>query len=351
VFVGDASTDGGTYLLLVRQALARAGRPVPACVNAGVSMDTARGTRQRLGRDVFPHRPTLVALSAGVSDALRNVAPADYEAEVRAIAAQLRAKGIPLLLMTTGSLGPGQAKAEARLADYNAILHRLAGELGCPVADVNRRMRAARAAGLAVVEGDNINPTYEGQRQIARAVLDALHCADVPVPNELVVGPMPGILTGWRVRVAPGKKPGPDERLVAGPEPDAAGWTTYTLPEEGPAATWWFEQERKRGFALSLGKRLGPAKAYQGVSSLEADGPKTVFILTGGDLQGVWLNGRRVYRNDGWTGWHAGKERVPVRLRAGRNVIVIETGATFFLSVTDHAETPEERPQPPAGAG
>ncbi len=69
VFVGDSSTDGNTYLLLIRQALARAGRPVPLCVNAGVSMDTARGMRQRLERDVFAHRPTLVVLSAGIADA------------------------------------------------------------------------------------------------------------------------------------------------------------------------------------------------------------------------------------------------------------------------------------------
>src|SRR5262249_61711133 len=81
VFVGDSSTDGNTYLLLIRQGLAQAGRPVLLCVNAGVSVDTVRGVRQRLERDVFVHRPTLIVFSAGIVDAIRGVAPADYEGD------------------------------------------------------------------------------------------------------------------------------------------------------------------------------------------------------------------------------------------------------------------------------
>src|SRR5262249_26073993 len=87
VFAGDSSTDGNTYLLLIRQALAEAGRAVPGCINAGVSTDSMRGIRQRLERDVFVHRPTLVVVSAGTHDAIHKVPAADYEADVRAIAA------------------------------------------------------------------------------------------------------------------------------------------------------------------------------------------------------------------------------------------------------------------------
>jgi RNA polymerase sigma factor (sigma-70 family) len=345
VFAGDSSTDGNTYLMLIRQALARAGRPVPGCVNAGVSTDTMRGVRQRLERDVLAHRPTLVALSAGTHDAIQKVPAADYEADVRAIADQLQRRKVPLLLLTTGLLGGEFAKEEPRLEEYNAVLHRLAGEFGCRVADVNRHMKEARAAGRAVIEGDKVHPNYEGQRLIARAVLDALGHADVPVPKELAVSLMPGVLKEWWVRIAPaGQRL--DERLVAGLEPQGAGWTSYTLPAKGPAPNWWLEHERRRGFALALDKQLGKAQVYQGVSSLRADTPRRAFLHTGGHLENVWLNGLHVYRGRGWTGWHPGKERVPVRLRAGRNVVAIEAGADFFLSVTDEAELPQERPQP-----
>jgi RNA polymerase sigma factor (sigma-70 family) len=332
VFAGDSSTDGNTYLMLVRQGLARAGRPVPACINAGVSTDTARGIRQRLERDVFVHRPTLVAFSAGTHDAIYNVAPADYEADVRAIAAELRRQGVPMLLLTTGLLSGEFARFEPRLTEYNAVLHRLGREFGCRVADVNRRMQEARAAGLVVIEGDNVSPNQEGHRLIARAVLDALGHADVPVPRELEVGLLPGVLTEWRVRIAPGQAPLTDH-LVRALEPDGAGWTTWSLPEKGPERTWWREQERKRGFVLSLARGLGEAKVYQGVAWLEADRAKPAFLHTGGHLVSVWLNGERIYKAGGWTGWHAGKECLPVQLRRGRNVIVIESGAEFFLSI------------------
>jgi RNA polymerase sigma factor (sigma-70 family) len=336
VFVGDSSTDGGTYQLLLRQALARAGRPVPLCVNAGVSADTARGVRQRLERDVFVHRPTLVVFSAGVIDAIAGVTPAAYEADVRAVAAETKAKGAPLLLLTPGVLGPGYAEAEARLEGYIAALHRLAGEPGCRLADAHGLIRQARAAGRAVVEQDKTNPTFEGHRLIARALLDALGHADVPVPGELAARLLPGVLKEWRLRVAPGAL---DEQGVAALEPDGPGWTTCALPERGPAPTWWLEQERQRGFVLNLDQRLGKAMLYQGVASLQADRARTAVLHTGGEIQSVWLNGRCVHRQQGWTGWHPGKERLAVQLRAGRNVLVIETGVSFFLSVTDDLES------------
>ena len=50
----------------------------------------------------------------------------------------------------------------------------------------------------------------------------------------------------------------------------------------------------------------------------------------------MWLNGEKVYDiKERWTGWHAGKERVPVELRAGENTLAIEALDGFFVSLTD----------------
>src|SRR5262249_5443614 len=253
VFVGDSSTDGNTYQLLIRQALAEAGRPVPACINAGVAMDTAKGVRERLERDVFVHRPDLVVLSVGIADVLWGPSSPDYEADIRATIEQLQSKGVPVLILTTGLLGPDQAEAEARLEKNNALLLRLADETGCLVGDVNRAMENARAAGKDLVEADGCSPTFEGHRLIARTVLDALRRGDVTVPRELLVGEMPVIVKEWRLQVSPMAEPGLDAKQVAALDPEGADWTTYTLPEKGPADKWWDEQERKRGFAFSLG--------------------------------------------------------------------------------------------------
>jgi lysophospholipase L1-like esterase len=333
VFLGDSITDGHTYPLLLRQALAEAGARVPVCINAGVGGDTAQGMRKRLQRDVLPHRPTLVALSAGINDALHKVKPADYEADVAAIVEQLRSRHIPVLFLTTTILGPRHAEAEQRLAEYNASLHRLARKYGYRVAEVNQTMRRARDAGARLLEKDQVHLNPAGYRLLTRALLDALGQPKAAVPLALKLSLMPGVVRDWRIRPVPEKHPALDERTVAGLKPDDA-WKAYHLPEDRPQPAWWLDQERRRGFALSLYQLVGKGKSYQGMAVLEEKQPRAVYFNTGAQLETIWLNGKKIYQSQGWTGWHAGKERVPARLRAGRNVVVIETGPAFFLSVT-----------------
>ncbi len=333
VFLGDSITDGHTYPLLIRQALAEAGRPVPVCVNAGVAGDTARGMRQRIGRDVLVHHPTLVSLSVGVNDALHKVKPADYEADVTAIAEELKKHHIPMLFLTATVLGPKHAEAEKRLLEYNAILTRLARKYGYRVAPVHEAMNRARAAGAKLLEDDQVHLSFEGYRVMTRAILDALGHPRTAVPGQLKVGLMPGIVREWRIRSVPANQPALNESAVAKLRPDDA-WKPYTLPEKKPLPHWWLDQERRRGFAVALDKLVGPGPAYQGLATLDAQEPGQVFFNTGGSLKTIWLNGKRIFKNDSWTGWHAGKERIPARLRKGRNTIVIETGSAFFLSVT-----------------
>ncbi len=70
---------------------------------------------------------------------------------------------------------------------------------------------------------------------------------------------------------------------------------------------------------------------------MEVAQPREVFVNTGAGLQSIWLNGRRIFTPDRgvWTGWHAGRERIPVTLQKGPNTLIIETGKEFFLSITD----------------
>ena len=310
VFLGDSITDGHTAPLLVRQAL---GDRAPACINAGVAGDTAAGMRARLERDVLPRKPTLVALSVGINDALRKVSAADYEADVRAISERLRRDAIPVLILTPTILGPKHAEAEKRLADYIAALRRLASAHGGAVAEVQARMQEARTEGRILLEPDEVHLTFEGYRVMARAVLDALGRTDAAVPAELAVEPMAGILHEWKIRALPDGES-----------------RTLTLPQPGKASHWWIDQERRRGFAVELG-----GKRLAATASLESKEARDVYFNTGADLASIALNGMRIWKSDGWTGWHAGKERIAARLVAGTNTIEIESGGSFFLSVTD----------------
>jgi lysophospholipase L1-like esterase len=309
VFLGDSITDGHTLPLLVEQAL-----KTPRCINAGVAGDTAAGMRKRLERDVLPLRPALVALSVGINDVLRQVTPEAYERDVVAISDRLKQEGIPMLLLTPTILGPKHSEAEKRLADYIVVLRRLAERERYAVANVHTVMHEGRTAGKELLEPDQVHLSFEGYRVMARAVLDALGRQDAAVPAKLALEPLPGIVREWKVRALPDGE-----------------WKALALPQTEPHPHWWHDQERRRGFAIDL----GPAKRYEAEATLALRKSRGVFLSTGAAIESIALNGRELWKSTGWTGWHAGKERIAATLEAGTNTIRIECGNAFFLSITD----------------
>jgi hypothetical protein len=240
---------------------------------------------------------------------------------------------IPMVVLTTTVLGGKKNEAADRgLADYNAVLRRLAARHGFRVAEVNTLMQEARTAHIEVLEADDIHLNLAGYRVMARAVLDAFGYRKVPVPTELRPEVMPGILRQWKVAMA--LKP-LDDAAVAALQVDDT-WKDLTLPQTEPLPHWWPEQERQRGFAQALDRLAGPNDRYVAVATIEELIPRKVYLNTGAGLEKIWLNGKRVYERPAeYTGWHAGRERIPATLKAGRNVLVIETGKDFFLSVTE----------------
>ncbi len=340
VFIGDSITDGFTYPLLIQQALREAGRQVPTCIDAGVASDTARLMRRRLERDVLRHRPTQATLSVGINDVNGNVPLAEFEADVRAIAEQLAEHKIPLVVMTTSVLGPRLADADKRLDAYNAILRQVAKDHGSRVAEVNALMRRARDDGQELLEPDQVHLSFAGYRVMTRALLDALGHADVPVPLEQKLELMPGIVRRWRVR--PAADDTPLDEVSAKLALAGDGWNDFALPEPKPKDHWWPEQERQRGFAQSLAEvargtdPAAPPKRFQARATIESPTARKVFFNTGAGLQSIWLNGRRIFAQEGYTGWHAGKERIAAELQPGSNLVLIETGNDFFLSITDN---------------
>ena len=167
---------------------------------------------------------------------------------------------------------------------------------------------------------------------MARAVLDALGHKDVAVPKELKLEVMPGVVPGWKMQAVGEKEPPLDEKsamaLAARKLDDA--WKMVTLPEKDAHSHWWMDHQRRIGFAVSLDKQLGKAKCYRGIAVLKWTSRKMMFFNTGGQLHAIWLNGKRIYHNEGWTGWHAGKERVPARLQAGHNTSSSRSRARRF---------------------
>ena len=318
-----------------------AGKPLPICIGAGVGGDTAQLMRRRIERDVLRHRPTRATLSVGVNDVLRKVPLDEFEADVRAIAQQFADQKVPLIILTTSMLGPDHAEAGRRLDDYNAILRRTAKDHGLVVAEVNHEMfRALEDGEEELNERDQIHLSFAGYRVLTRALLDALGYGEVPVPKQQKLELMPGIVRRWQVRPAADDKPLDEASTKLALAGD--GWNDFALPEPKPKDHWWPEQERQRGFAQSLAevaRGTNPAaapKRFEARTTIESPTAHKVFFNTGAGLQSIWLNGRRIFAQEGYTGWHAGKERIAAELQPGSNLVLIETGNDFFLSITDN---------------
>ena len=356
VCLGDSITDGCTYPQILAQALRDDDKAGPIFICAGVASDTAAQMAARLERTVLVFKPDIVTFSAGTNDSLRGVSAEQYERSLRTIARKVKAAGGKMVLLTPCVINPAETKdpkvrqasearakaAEAVAAEYAKVIRKVAREQGSPVAETNALMRQARAAGKQVMTADGIHPNYFGQSLMARSILDALGHKDVPLPRTFAPRLFPGVIRAWKMRPAPldaKKQPQVlDDKSVKDIAADDT-WKTYTLPEpvpQGkPTAEDWLEQERRNGFALQLDKRVGkgPIQAW---TVLDEKKSRKAFVNTGIGVATVWLNGRKVHtQGNAWTGYHAGKERIAVQLKEGKNVLVVEIqGAHFFLSVT-----------------
>lgn len=331
VCLGDSITDGQTYPLLVQQSLAAAGKPAPMMINAGVGGDGVVGMAARLDRDVFSFQPDLVIVSAGINDL--KMSAAEYERKLTELLEPILARRVKVLLLTLTTLGPERAEMRPHQAEFNTVLRKLAKDRNLMLGDVAQVMGAADGTGACLNEADGTHLKFEGYCLMTRGVLDGLGYTDVPVAKEAKPSVLPGIISEWRVR--PAKQQTPlTEREVKQLTVDET-WKSLRLPQTEPLANWFMDQERQRGVAVGLDTILGKAKEYQAIAVVRSDRERNVFLNTGALVKRIWLNGNPLAMSVSGVGWHPGGNRIPVRLAAGENMVVIESGGAFFVSITD----------------
>ncbi|MBS3762760.1 MAG: hypothetical protein KGZ25_05575 [Planctomycetes bacterium] len=332
VFLGDSITDGHTYPLLLEQALREAGFRVPDLINAGVAGDTAKDMSERLQRDVLSRQPTMVFVSAGINDVHAGYSVEKYMTYMRDICRRLSEKDVPVTIMTTTILGPKHEDKKETLLAYNEQLRDLARATSYRLAEIYEAMDTEQSEEKDLLSDDDIHLNFSGYRVMARALLDSLGCREVPVPEKLELSLIPGVVRHWSIRPARKDERPLNTNIVSELKPDDS-WTELNLPQSEAMDSWWEDQERQRGFAQKLQKHVGRGGSYIGCTQIRSETRRAVRFLTGARLRSIWLNGKRIYHNTEWTGWHAGKERVPATLMAGENQIFIETGPSFFLAV------------------
>jgi lysophospholipase L1-like esterase len=333
-FLGDSITDGHTHCILIEQSLRAAGVEPPLCTNFGVGGNRASDMLARLDRDVLPLKPDYVLLSVGVNDANTGVAPELYARQVAELLDRLAAARVQVIIMTpTPVIGQRGPVSQPLIEAYVATLKTYAQQRGLRLADLIEPFLVGAAADPTVYGGDGVHLGFAGYRIMARVVLDTLGYPQVPVVEQTTLAPLPGLITDWHLLpVIPGKP------LPQGPvdlRPDAT-WTRLTLPLTTPVpGNWWLDQERQRGFAVNLPEPLGQAKELVGYTVIASPTARRAYLNPGAGLKALWLNGQAIYVAPGTSGWHVGRERVPVQLQAGDNVLHFTSSNVFFLSLTD----------------
>ncbi|MES2172555.1 MAG: arylesterase [Pseudomonadota bacterium] len=108
--------DQDKGLAPVLEAALRARRVKARVVNAGVSGDTTAAGLARLAftLDGLPRKPDLMLVGLGGNDMLRGLSPAETRTNLDAILAELKKRGIPILLtgmLASPNMGPDYAAA------------------------------------------------------------------------------------------------------------------------------------------------------------------------------------------------------------------------------------------------
>lgn len=138
-------------------------------VNAGVSGDTTAGGLSRLDWSLTPETDALM-VTLGGNDLLRGLPPEEARANLSAILAGAKAKGLPVLLV--GMQAPGNYGAEYK-ASFDAIYPELAAQYGATLYPFFFQGLAGGNNDPAVLrpflQEDGIHPNAEG---VARIVAD-----------------------------------------------------------------------------------------------------------------------------------------------------------------------------------
>jgi acyl-CoA thioesterase-1 len=177
LFAGYGLDPAQSYPARLEAAL-RAKGVNATIANAGVSGDTTAAGLQRLAftLDAQAAKPDLFILELGGNDLLRGLSPEQTSANLGAMLAELKKRGIPVLLM--GMRAPPNYGPEYQ-AQFDALYRDLAKEHGAALIpfwleDIYREPELFQA--------DKIHPTAEGIERLVAATLDEVEGALPPPP-------------------------------------------------------------------------------------------------------------------------------------------------------------------------
>ena len=143
-------------------------------VNAGVSGDTTAGGLSRTDWSLTPEVDAVI-VNLGGNDMLRGIDPAESRANLDAILAKVKARGVPVLLVSLRA--PGNYGADFKAA-FDAIYPDLAAKYGAVLADnffipvINQQTRLLDPE---YMQADGIHPNAKGVAKILDVLGPKVH--------------------------------------------------------------------------------------------------------------------------------------------------------------------------------
>lgn len=179
LFAGYGLDPAQSYPARLEAAL-RAKGVNAVITKAGVSGDTTAAGLQRLAftLDAQEQKPDLFILELGGNDLLRGLSPAETKANLGKMLTELKARGIPVLLM--GMRSPPNLGPEYQ-AEFDALYGDLAKAQGAALIpfwleDIYREPELFQA--------DRLHPTAEGVERLVASTLGEVEAALPPVENR-----------------------------------------------------------------------------------------------------------------------------------------------------------------------
>lgn len=180
VFLGDSLTAARTYSKLIEQyTLLRFPERKIQFVNSGLGGDTAHNSLQRLDRDVFKHKATVLVVMFGTNDIGWGVhADAEHKQQyldaIRQIIVRCQEKKVRVFICSEPVTAEDPDKSEAgflkKMCDEGMAISREKGEQAIDVngtlREIQRRVKAA-------------NEKKEKDQQIKLHVADGVHLSDL----------------------------------------------------------------------------------------------------------------------------------------------------------------------------